>query len=99
MRDDRFLAWQCNLALYEFDLATLRPTCAVLKGVEGTMFGEDRFFSEQSWKLADGRLLTSDVQYDRSFKHRTDTLRLWDASEFVGKLSGPSEARPFTQEM
>ena len=25
-RDDRLLVWQYNLALYEFDLATLRPT-------------------------------------------------------------------------
>lgn len=66
-RDDRVLAWQCNLALYEFDLATLKPTATVLTGAEGMTFGTDLFFSEQSWKLAGNRLLTSDCQHDRSF--------------------------------
>jgi hypothetical protein len=99
LRDDRFLAWQCCLALYEFDLATLRPTATVLKGVEGMTFGKDRFFSGQSWQLAGGRLLTSDCHHDRSFKERTDTLRLWDASELCGELSKPDAARPYTQEL
>ncbi len=77
-RDDRFLAWQTCLALYQFDLATLRPISAVLTGVAGKEFGADRFYSEASWQLADGRLLTSDCQHNPGFTRRIDTLRLWD---------------------
>ena len=98
-RDDRFLAWQCNLALYEFDLATLRPTAAILTGVDGMTFGRDRFFSEQSWQLAGNRLLTSDSQNDQGFRKRTDTLRLWDVSELSGQLSSPDPARPYTMDL
>lgn len=99
LRDDRLLVWQCNLALYEFDLATLRPTAAVLAGVEGKTFGKDHFFSEQSWQLAGGRLLTSDCQHDKGLTKRTDTLRLWDASGLSGPVSSPDPARPYTQEL
>jgi hypothetical protein len=99
LRDDRLLAWQECLALYEFDLVTLRPTAAVLTGVEGMTFGENRFFSGQSWKLAGGRLLTSDSHHDQGFKNRQDTLRLWDASKLCGPLSAPDPARPYTQEL
>jgi hypothetical protein len=98
-RDDRFLTWQCNLALYEFDLATLRPTATVLTGAEGMIFGKDRFYSEGGWQLAGRRLLTSDCHHDKGFEHRTDTLRLWDASELSGKVSLPDPARPHTQEL
>jgi WD40 repeat protein len=98
-RDDRLLVWQCNLALYEFDLATLRPTATLLTGVEGMTFGEDRFFSEGSWPLADGRLLTSDSHHDKKFKHGTYTLRLWDASKLCGQVSKPDPTRPFTREL
>lgn len=97
LRDDRFLVWQYNLALYEFDLSTLRPTAAVLTGVEGMTFGEDHFFSEGSWQLAGGRLPTSDCHHDQAFKNRTDTLRLWDASELSGQVSRPDPACPYTQ--
>ena len=99
MRDDRILVWQCNLGLYEFDLATLRRTATVLTGVEGMKFGEDRFFSEQSWQLGDNRLLTSDCHHDQGFKNRKDTLRLWDASELSGKLSAPDPAKPYTRDL
>jgi hypothetical protein len=99
LRDDRFLTWQACLTLYEFDLKTLRPTATVLRGVEGMTFGEDHFFSGESWLLAGGRLLTSDCHHDRSFKKRTDTLRLWDASELTGQVSLPDPARPYTKEM
>jgi hypothetical protein len=99
LRDDRFVAWQCNLAFYEFDLETLRPTATVLEGAEGMTFGEDRFFSERSWKLASCRLLTSDCHHDKGFKRRTDTLRLWDASGLSGQLSRPDPALPYTQEL
>jgi hypothetical protein len=99
LRDDRFLVWQSNLALYEFDLITLRPTATVLTGADGIQFGEDRFFSESSWLLAGQRLLTSDCHYDRAFKHRTDTLRLWDASNLSGPLSSPDPLRPYTREL
>jgi hypothetical protein len=98
-RDDRFLAWQCNLALYEFDLVTLRPTAAVLTGVEGMTFGEDHFFSGESWQLAGRRLLTSDWHHDQGIRNRTETLRLWDTSELSGPLSEPDPARPYTQEL
>lgn len=96
-RDDRFLAWQSGLALYEFDLETLRPTAAVLTGVDGMTFDEDHFFSGGSWQLAGGRLLTSDNQNDRKMENRTDTLRLWDASALCGPISQPDPARPYTQ--
>lgn len=99
LRDDRFLAWQNNLALYEFDLATLRPLAAVLTNVEGMTFGKDQFYSEQSWQLAGGRLLTWDCHYDQEFKNRTDTLRLWNASDLSGPSSLPDPARPYTQEL
>jgi hypothetical protein len=98
-RNDRMLVWQCNLALYEFDLATLRPTAVVLTGVDGITFGKEHFFSEQSWQLAGGRLLTSDCHHDKKFKNRTDTLRLWDASKLCGQISQPDPARPYTQEL
>lgn len=91
LRDDRLLAWQCDLALYEFDLATLRPITPLLTGVDGMTFGEDHFFSEGSWQLAGDRLLTSDCHHDKAFKNRTDTLRLWDASEL---LDLPSDLTP-----
>jgi hypothetical protein len=78
---DRILAWQTDLALYEFDLGTLRPLRRVLSGVDGKTFGENGFFSGQSWALAQHRLLTSDRQFDTTIRTATDTLRLWDASE------------------
>ncbi len=95
--DDRLLAWQCNLALYQFDLATLRRIDVVLKGAEGMTFGEDRFFSGQSWQLAGGRLLTSDSYHDQGSRSRTYTLRLWDASELYGGVSIPDPTSPFTR--
>jgi len=99
LRDDHFLVWQTCLALYEFDLATLQPVGAVLTGVEGVTFGEDNFYSGQSWLLAGGRLLTSDCRHDKKFKNRTDTLRLWDAAGLAGRVSAPDPSRPLTQEI
>ncbi len=98
-RDDRLLVWQENLALYEFDLATLRPTRTVLTGAEGMTFGENGFFSGQSWQLAGDRLLTSDTWYGEKFKNRTNTLRLWDASKLFGRVSAPDPARPYTKQL
>jgi hypothetical protein len=98
-RDDRLLIQQCDLALYEFDLATLRPVRTVLTGAEGMTFGDDRFFSGQSWRLADDRLLTSDTWYDAKFQNPTHTFRLWDASALFGPLSGPDPARPYTKQL
>jgi hypothetical protein len=97
VRDDRLLAWQCDLALYVFDLATLRPIATVLTAVDGKKFGEDRFYSGGSWQLAGSRLLTSDCQYDQGFKNQTHTLRLWEASELFGRPTPPDRARPYTQ--
>lgn len=100
-RDDRLLVWQENLALYEFDLATLRPTRTVLTGAEGMTFGENRFFSGQSWQLAGNRLLTSDCWYDGKvqIKNRMDTVRLWDASTLFGRVSAPDPARRYTKQL
>jgi WD40 repeat protein len=96
---DRVLAWQSDLALYEFDLKTLRPTRCVLNGVDGRTFGQGRFSSGQSWKLAGGRLLTSDVLYGESFQSSETTLRLWDASALYGPLPTCDPARPLTQQL
>jgi hypothetical protein len=98
-RDDRLLVWQQNLALYELDFMTLRPVRAVLTGAEGMIYGKDRFFSEESWRLAGGRLLTSDSWHDAKFRSRTDTLRLWDASALFGHLSAPDPACPHTKQL
>ena len=98
-QDDRLLVWQESLALHEFDLTTLRPTRTVLTGAEGMTFGEDHFFSGQSWQLAGGRLLTSDTLYDTKFKNRTHALRLWDASELFGPVTAPDPARPYTKQL
>jgi len=97
--DDRFLVWQDGLALYEFDLTTLRPMCTILAGVEGMTFGEGRFFSGPSWRLADDRLLTTDCLHDARFRNRTDTLRLWDASSVFAPVSPPDPARPYTKRL
>jgi hypothetical protein len=91
--------WQQNLALYELDFMTLRPVRAVLTGAEGMIYGKDRFFSEESWRLAGGRLLTSDSWHDAKFRSRTDTLRLWDASALFGHLSAPDPACPHTKQL
>jgi hypothetical protein len=99
LRDDHLLVWQCNLSLYEFDLATLRPVRAILSGVEGMKFGKDRFFSEGSWQLAGGRLLTSDSHHDKDFESRTDTLRLWGCSDLFGPPLAPDPERPYTKKL
>ena len=97
LRDDRFLVAQECLALYEFDLATLRPTQIVLSGADGMTFGKGGFFFGQSWQLAGGRLLTSDRLYDGKLRHRT--LRLWDASMLCGPIASPDPARPYTRQL
>jgi hypothetical protein len=82
-----------------------------LEGIDGRSFGENRFFSGGSWKLADDRLLTSDTLHDKSFNERIDTLRLWDASQHsridprplwnepARALSRPDPTRPYTQQL
>jgi hypothetical protein len=100
--DDRLLVRQEDLSLYEFDLVTLECRRAVLTGADGMTFGEDGFFSGESWPLAEGRLLTSDCKYYRKFHmfdKRTDTLRLWDASMLFGQVSAPDPARPYTEQL
>lgn len=97
--DNRFLVWQQDLALYEFELETLRCRQPVLTGVDGMTFGEGHFFSNGSWPLADGWLLTSDVKFDQDFRKRTDTLRLWDASALFSRASPPDSARPYTKQL
>ena len=86
-------------ALYEFDLATFLPIRSVLTGVDGQTFGEDNFYSESSWLLAENRLLTSDCKYDSGFKQRARTFRLWDASSLMGPKSSPDPARPYTRQL
>jgi hypothetical protein len=92
----RVLVWQTCLALYEFDLDTMRPTRRVLGGVEGKTFGRGGFFSGQSWPMAGNRLLTSDRQFDEDFRGARTTLRLWDASALYGPQAKCDPARPFT---
>ena len=96
---DRVLAWQTDLALYEFDLHTLRKTRRILNGLEGKVFGKGGFFSGQSWMLASGRLLTSDRQFDDSFRNAVLTLRLWDASALRGPTASVDSGRPFTKQL
>lgn len=98
-RNDRFLGWQTNLALYEFDLETLTPTAKVLKGVDGLEFGEDRLFSKQSWQLAGCRLLTSESHYDVGFKNVRYTLRLWDAAALSGEFAQPDPTASLTAQL
>lgn len=96
---DRLLVWQMDLGLYEFDLNTLRPMRCVLSGVGGRTFGEDGFFSGQSWRMSGVRLLTSDVLFDGSFRNRATTLRLWDASALYGPSVSFDPTRPLTKEL
>jgi len=97
--NDRILAWQTDLALYEFDLGTLRPLRRVLSGVDGKTFGENGFFSGPSWALAGRRLLTSDRQFDATIRTATETLRLWGASELCVQPVTPDPERPFTKQL
>jgi hypothetical protein len=97
--DGRLLVWQQDLSLYEFDLETLNCIRPVLTGAGGMTFGDDHFFSGGSWPLAGGRLLTADCKHDQKFRHRTDTLRLWDASALFGRASAPDPERPYTKQL
>jgi len=98
-RDDRFMVWQADLALYEFDLATLRPTRTILDGIDGMKFGEGGFFSGMSFRLAGGRLLTTDKLYDKGIRESVRTLRLWDASAFCGEITPTDSSRPYTRKL
>jgi hypothetical protein len=97
--DDRLLVWQQDLSLYEFDLETLNCIRPVLTGADGMTFGDDHFFSGGSWSLAGGRLLTADCKHDQKFRHRTETLRLWDASALFGRASALDPERPYTKQL
>ena len=97
--DDRLLVRQEDLSLYEFDLATLSCSRTVLTGADGMTFGEDSFYSGESWQLANGRFLTSDCKYGRKFRNWQDTLRLWDASSLFGQASAPDSGRPYTEQL
>jgi hypothetical protein len=96
---NRLLAWQTDLALYEFDLKSLRVARCILSGVDGRTFGENGFFSGQSWMMADGRLLTSDTLMHGRFANRTKTLRLWDASALIEPSTPCDASRPLTKKL
>ena len=98
--DRGLLGWQADLALYEFDLATLRPVRCLLTGIGDRRFGEGRFYSGQSWVLAGRRLLTTDRLFNPGpFRPLEYSLRSWDLSGLYRGEScpRPDADRPFTR--
>jgi hypothetical protein len=98
-RDDRVLVQQDGGALYEFDLATLRPIRTVLAGAEGLVFGSNHFYCGGSFRLARDRLLTTDSQFQPKGTDKSMTLRLWDASMLFGSNSSFDPSRPYTRQL